>query len=81
MAVDTTETTATLAASNADTKEPEIGSAELGPGSTEEPSEPATSRAELWAWWAYYFGNNSSGPLSYTPLSTYRFLSPLIFSC
>ncbi|KAL2794781.1 autophagy-related protein 22-like protein [Aspergillus keveii] len=50
MAADTTETTAPLAASNAlDAKRPEIGSGELGPGSTEEPSEAATSRAELWA--------------------------------
>lgn len=32
---------------------------------------PITSRWELWAWYAYAFGNNSAGPLSYAPLSTY----------
>lgn len=34
----------------------------------EEP-EPVTTRWELWAWYAYYFGNNSAGTLSYAPLS------------
>lgn len=32
-------------------------------------SEPPTTRLELWSWYAYYFGNNSAGPLSYAPLS------------
>jgi hypothetical protein len=32
-------------------------------------SEPVTSRFELWAWYGYYFGNNSAGTLSYAPLS------------
>ena len=31
--------------------------------------EPITSRWELWSWYAYYFGNNSAGTLSYAPLS------------
>lgn len=31
--------------------------------------EPVTTRWELWAWYAYYFGNNSAGTLSYAPLS------------
>lgn len=34
----------------------------------EEP-EPVTTRMELWAWYFYYFGNNSAGTLSYAPLS------------
>ncbi|KAF3395455.1 Autophagy-related protein 22 [Talaromyces pinophilus] len=33
----------------------------------EEP-EPVTTRMELWAWYFYYFGNNSAGTLSYAPL-------------
>ncbi|KAL4886059.1 autophagy-related protein 22-like protein [Aspergillus karnatakaensis] len=52
-------------------KEPNVNAAELGEhihGDISNPSEAPTSRAELWAWWAYYFGNNSSGPGSYTPL-------------
>lgn len=32
--------------------------------------ELVTTRWELWAWYAYYFGNNSAGTLSYAPLST-----------
>lgn len=31
--------------------------------------EPMTTRWELWAWYTYYFGNNSTGTLSYAPLS------------
>lgn len=31
--------------------------------------EPITTRRELYAWYAYQFGNNSAGPLSYAPLS------------
>lgn len=31
--------------------------------------EPPTTRWELWAWYGYYFGNNSAGTLSYAPLS------------
>ncbi|KAH6666730.1 autophagy protein [Halenospora varia] len=31
-------------------------------------AEPTTTRWELWAWYAYYFGNNSAGTLSYAPL-------------
>lgn len=37
--------------------------------------EPITTRWELWAWYAYYFGNNSAGTLSYAPLS--MFLPPI----
>ena len=33
------------------------------------PPEPVTTQWELWAWYAYYFGNNSAGTLSYAPLS------------
>lgn len=35
----------------------------------EEEPEIVTTRWELWAWYAYYFGNNSAGTLSYAPLS------------
>jgi hypothetical protein len=35
----------------------------------EENAEPVTTRWELWSWYAYYFGNNSAGTLSYAPLS------------
>jgi hypothetical protein len=31
--------------------------------------EPVTTQWELWSWYAYYFGNNSAGTLSYAPLS------------
>lgn len=37
-------------------------------------NEPITTRRELWSWYAYYFGNNSAGPLSYAPLSMSSFL-------
>lgn len=37
-----------------------------------EGTPPVTSRWELWAWYAYAFGNNSAGPLSYAPLSIYH---------
>lgn len=41
----------------------------------EEP-EPVTTRMELWAWYFYYFGNNSAGTLSYAPLSEFRPKTP-----
>lgn len=41
--------------------------------SFEQNGEPeiVTTRSELWAWYAYYFGNNSAGTLSYAPLSKF----------
>jgi hypothetical protein len=46
----------------------EKGSAKNDPVNESEP-ELVTTRWELWAWYAYYFGNNSAGTLSYAPLS------------
>ena len=43
--------------------------AHIGLGEIVSSEEPVTSRLELWSWYAYYFGNNSAGPLSYAPLS------------
>lgn len=44
----------------------DVGKAEaLSPAN----EEPVTTRFELWAWYGYYFGNNSAGTLSYAPLS------------
>ena len=45
----------------------EFGCVELGESINAD--EPPTTRLELWSWYAYYFGNNSAGPLSYAPLS------------
>ena len=44
----------------------------IGLGEAISSDEPATTRLELWSWYAYYFGNNSAGPLSYAPLSECR---------
>jgi hypothetical protein len=41
----------------------------IGLGEAISSDEPVTTRLELWSWYAYYFGNNSAGPLSYAPLS------------
>jgi hypothetical protein len=41
----------------------------------QEQPEPPTTRLELWAWYAYYFGNNSAGTLSYAPLSESFFVT------
>lgn len=46
----------------------------------EEP-EPVTTRWELWAWYAYYFGNNSAGTLSYAPLSMSRCILKIHARC
>jgi hypothetical protein len=45
----------------------------IGLGEIVSPDEPATTRLELWSWYAYYFGNNSAGPLVYSPLSECTF--------
>ncbi|KAH8897438.1 autophagy protein [Thozetella sp. PMI_491] len=42
--------------------------------------EPVTSRLELWAWYGYYFGNNSAGTLSYAPLIFQSLLSQAGFN-
>ncbi len=60
--------------SDLDVKEKDVAeiSAEavsIGLGEVISSDEPATTRLELWSWYAYYFGNNSAGPLSYAPLS------------
>jgi hypothetical protein len=41
----------------------------IGLGEAISSDEEVTTRLELWSWYAYYFGNNSAGPLSYAPLS------------
>ncbi|OAP60509.1 hypothetical protein AYL99_05511 [Fonsecaea erecta] len=40
----------------------------IGLGEIVTSEEPVTTRLELWSWYAYYFGNNSAGPLAYAPL-------------
>jgi hypothetical protein len=51
----------------------ELGTQEAAPssdgGAINENPEPITTRWELWSWYAFAFGNNSAGTLSYAPLS------------
>ncbi|KAH8655436.1 autophagy protein [Xylariales sp. PMI_506] len=42
--------------------------------------EPVTTKWEIWAWWLYYFGNNSAGTLSYAPLIFQSLLSQAGFN-